>query len=523
VKTNARTVHDDQLRHLHAVVGKARRSGDQAEAIDALARIAVLCPTDPRAHGNLAMELAASGRHAEAVEVFRNALRLDPCNAAGHAALGHALKQEGRFRAALAAYRRAVELAPDTLEALEALGVALAEAGNADEATQVFQRALVIDDRAVSVHFNLGIALVNLERWSDATAEFQRCLALDPLHPDATFNLGMIALAQGKHDDALTRFRRATAMHHELRRRFDRNDTIMPFRLLHEHQQAEYLAAHGLLSPTREIWRQALAELWARHADQPRTEPIRVSLADRGRLSPSYNDVVYDGGPCARLPTVLNPDLDFAAIEASYFSTQPEIVVIDDLLAPDALAAFRKFCLEATVFKKSFAPGYINSLLYSGFATPLLLQLTEEFRARLPRIFAPHRLHLAWGIKYDSTMRGIPLHADFAAVNVNFWLTPDEANLDPGSGGLIVWDKESPSDWPFQEYNVAGPRVRTYLAQSEATAIRIPYRANRAVVFNSALFHETDAIRFRDSYEDRRVNVTLLYGRKLRVGGDTGF
>jgi hypothetical protein len=43
------------------------------------------------------------------------------------------------------------------------------------------------------------------------------------------------------------------------------------------------------------------------------------------------------------------------------------------------------------------------------------------------------------------------------------------------------------------------------------------------VVFNSALFHETDAIRFRDSYEDRRVNVTLLYGRKLRVGGDTGF
>jgi Flp pilus assembly protein TadD len=520
---DARTVHDDQLRHLQAVVGIARRSGDQHEAIDALARIAVLCPTDPGAHGNLAMELAASGRHAEAIEVFRNALRLDPANAAGHAALGHALKQEGRFRAALVAYRRAVELAPDTLEALEALGVALAEAGNADEATAVFHRALVIDDRAISVHFNLGIALVNLERWDDAAAEFQRCLALDPLHPDAVFNLGMIALNQGRPDDALMQFRRATAMHHEMRRRFDRNDQIMPFRLLHEHQQAEYLASRGLLPPTREIWRQALAELWARHADQPRTEPIRVSLADRGRLSPSYNDVVYDGGSCPRLPTVLNPDLDFAAIEDSYFSTRPEIVVIDDLLAPEALAAFRKFCLEATVFKKSFAPGYLNSLLYSGFATPLLMQLTEEFRARLPRIFEPHRLHLAWGIKYDSRLRGIPLHADFAAVNVNFWLTPDEANLDPESGGLIVWDRESPSDWPFQEYNVAGPRVRTYLAQSEATAIRIPYRANRAVVFNSALFHETDAIRFRDTYEDRRVNVTLLYGRKLRVSGDTGF
>jgi hypothetical protein len=43
------------------------------------------------------------------------------------------------------------------------------------------------------------------------------------------------------------------------------------------------------------------------------------------------------------------------------------------------------------------------------------------------------------------------------------------------------------------------------------------------VVFNSALFHETDAIRFRDSYEDRRINITLLYGRKLRVSNTAGF
>jgi tetratricopeptide (TPR) repeat protein len=513
----------DELRRLRSAAGAAQRSGNHDSAVDALARIAVLCPADPHAYGNLAMELAAAGRHAEAIEVFRNALRLDPENAAGHAALGHALKQQGQLEPAVAAYRRSVALAPDTLPALEALGVGLAEAGNAEEAADVFHRALLLDDRAISVHFNLGIALVNLERWNDATAEFQRCLALEPMHPDAVFNLGMIALAQNNPDEALTQFRRATGIHHEMRRRFDRNDTIMPFRLLHEHQQAEYLSARGMLSPTREMWRQTLAELWARNADRPRTEPIQVTPAERGRLSPSYNDVVYDGGPCSRLATVLNPDLDFAAIEESYFSTRPEIVVIDDLLAPQALSALRTFCLEATVFKKSFAPGYINSLLYSGFATPLLLQLTEEFRARLPRIFAPHRLHLAWGIKYDSTLRGIPLHADFAAVNVNFWITPDEANLDPESGGLIVWDKESPPNWPFHEYNVAGPRVRKFLADSGATEIRIPYRANRAVIFNSALFHETDLIRFRDAYEDRRVNITMLYGRKLRVGSESGF
>ena len=36
------------------------------------------------------------------------------------------------------------------------------------------------------------------------------------------------------------------------------------------------------------------------------------------------------------------------------------------------------------------------------------------------------------------------MHADAAAVNVNFWLTPDDANLDPDGGGLVVWDKEAP-------------------------------------------------------------------------------
>ena len=47
-----------------------------------------------------------------------------------------------------------------------------------------------------------------------------------------------------------------------------------------------------------------------------------------------------------------------------------------------------------------------------------------------------------------------------------------------------------------------------------ATSVTVPYRANRAVIFDSDLFHETDTIRFKDGYENRRINVTLLYGRR---------
>jgi hypothetical protein len=97
---------------------------------------------------------------------------------------------------------------------------------------------------------------------------------------------------------------------------------------------------------------------------------------------------------------------------------------------------------------------------------------------------------------------------------VNFWITPDHANLDPSSGGLDVYDVEAPSDWAFDTYNKDGRAIRDYLAESGATARSIPYRANRALIFNSDLFHATQPLHFQHGYQNRRINVTFLYGRR---------
>src|SRR4051794_26973571 len=59
----------------------------------------------------------------------------------------------------------------------------------------------------------------------------------------------------------------------------------------------------------------------------------------------------------------------------------------------------------------------------------------EELRSNFPAILGEHPLLRWWGFKYDSRLSGINVHADFAAVNVNFWITPDDANLEPGTGG----------------------------------------------------------------------------------------
>ena len=63
--------------------------------------------------------------------------------------------------------------------------------------------------------------------------------------------------------------------------------------------------------------------------------------------------------------------------------------------------------------------------------------------------------------------------------------------------------------------------MRDFLRGAGARAVTVPYRANRAVIFDSDLFHETDEIHFREGYENRRINVTFLYG--WRAANRDGF
>ena len=60
----------------------------------------------------------------------------------------------------------------------------------------------------------------------------------------------------------------------------------------------------------------------------------------------------------------------------------------------------------------------------------------------VPDIFGDSRLKEAWIFKCDSRMKALDTHADFAAVNVNIWLTPDAAavRIHPTqSTGLNNW------------------------------------------------------------------------------------
>ena len=218
----------------------------------------------------------------------------------------------------------------------------------------------------------------------------------------------------------------------------------------------------------------------------------------------------------------VNPDASLGAITAHWQTSRPQVAVIHDLLSEEALEKLRRFCWDSTIWRKVYRGGYLGAMPEHGFACPLLAQIADELRGSYPAIVGEHPLLQLWGFKYDSRLSGINIHADFAAVNVNFWITPDEANLDPASGGLVVWDAPAPLGWDFAKYNDDVPAARDFLTRAGARAVTIPYRANRAVIFDSDLFHETDRIAFKEGYLNRRINITMLYGRREAAAKQNG-
>ena len=153
------------------------------------------------------------------------------------------------------------------------------------------------------------------------------------------------------------------------------------------------------------------------------------------------------------------------------------------------------------------------SFLSKGLSNEFILQLSEDLRITYKNIFKEFRLTQAWIFKYENQKEGTNIHADQASINVNFWITPEEGNLNKNKGGLRIWNKLPPENSDFNYYNSVdnSPGIRKMLKDNNVDNMVIPYKENRAVIFNSQLFHETDDFEFNESYENRRINITFLY------------
>jgi hypothetical protein len=292
-------------------------------------------------------------------------------------------------------------------------------------------------------------------------------------------------------------------------------------KLQHDLAQLRYLRELGVLDTSFDELIEGYADAACRHAALGDNACAALTPKDVHQIGRAYGRLVHVAS-APRIDTALSGAWDRERVQRLYCEQRPGVVVpgvvvIDDFLTERALASLRRFCLESTVWSGNrYADGRLGSRFFAGFNCPLLLQLAEEIRDALPELIGPrHSLRQLWGVKYT---RPLPpdssVHADFAAVNVNVWITPSAANLDEASGGMVIYDLEVPPSWDFATYNERIDAIRAYLAHHRPRAIRVPYRQNRAVIFNSDLFHATEAVQFRPAYDSHRIDVTMLYGER---------
>ena len=406
-------------------------------------------------------------RGPETLAAVEKALALNPKSAEAHNLKGAVLRATGRSAEALESFSVAIKLQPGNADLWLNRSSVLGDMGRTEDALADVDKALKLRPTAQSWN-NRGAALRALKRPDEALKSFEKALALQPGYIQAMRNIAAVKTECFRVSEGLSDYAAQARLAYG-GAAIREEDWELPQKLRHDAEQKAHLAERGI--------------------------ETSFHLDDGARVNGS----------------AVNP-LNAEPIAEAWARNRPQIVVIDNLLTPEALEGLRRFAHASTIWRKVYREGYLGATPEHGFACPLLAQIAEELPAIFPTIFEKHPLRYLWGFKYDSDLNGIDIHADFAAVNVNFWITPDEANNDPNRGGLVLWDVAAPKDWDVAKYNRDVAANRQFLDAVGAKPITVPYRANRAVIFDSDLFHKTDRIYFKPGYLNRRINVTMLYG-----------
>jgi hypothetical protein len=389
------------------------------------------------------------------------------------------------------------------------------QGGNVESAVDILANVV---EQGASVQATCLLASLYLELGQNDIAHRYASMAVqkDPSSAPARDVLAKANVALEDFPAALTDFEAIAGLIREQRQTPPEQFSIPAHFALHNIEQLDHILAQHrderasarLLDEELISVRRGLTDL----IDQAGGEAPWASFY--GTHSRVIADLPYTKVSQEKLPRYLNASVDYGPIKDAIAGGRLQAEVIDDFLTPEALEQVQKFCLESTFWRRPYQFGYVGAFPQHGFASVSLFAIAEELSAALGEVFDDYQLAQWWAFVYDAKLPGTDIHGDDADFSLNFWITPDSANLDPDRGGLVVWDKTAPSDWSYNDYNSGGERVKQFLRDENAESQTIPYRANGAVLFKGHLFHRTDDFTFAPGFANRRRSVTFLFRRR---------
>ena len=454
----------------------------------------------------------------QAKELFEKAIKINPNEAEPQNNLGIIFQEFEEPEKAINCYQKAIKIQSNYIPAHNNLGLAFKEMGEHEKAINCFQKVIEIEPNNSAAYNNLGIVHKNLSQREKAINCFEKAIKLKPNSIPSQINISNFYASQLDNlEKAVSESYKTLKVLHNTNNFI--NKTISYSRLKHDVQQAGYLISKNYkingIDEFQKIGNEILERKENKESNKSSNKKILLNQNEIKTLSPycmAYH--IYQIPKISE--TAINADKNWSEVEKSYLNSSNQIIYIDNFLSNQAIKELREFCLVSKIWNQEYPNKYLGSFSERGFISPIHLKIAIELKEKLPRLFGKHNLDKFWGFKYDSTLgKGINIHADFALINLNFWITPDEYNNNKKKGGLKVYDTPAPEDWTFAQYNRHPEKIYTFLKDNNANCTNVPYKFNRAVLFNSAYFHETDEINFKDEYEARRINITYLFGSRL--------
>lgn len=487
------------------------------EAVPFYEKSLSLNPNSINAISNLAIALQQLGRAQDSIIHYKKAIELEPNTAFLHFNLGVMQESAELWKDAAASYQKALDLEPDNIEVLVNLGILLHESGAIEKALPLYRRAAAIAPHDPTINHKLALALRENGDIDEAIETSQNAIANKFAEPHSIIELSLALIEKGETEAAIENFLKPTK---HLRKvgeisssNADTFDVINRPKIRHDIDQLTYLTKNKIISSDYNELIDDYRDLEKQLPDSGEYRLSELTSPVSTRLKTSYNRLIHMADAPKLSSGAVNKGLDRAAIEKDFAKHDPGFTYFDELLTPEAVTALRNYCLESTFWYDVHYIGDVGAGIENGFCSPLVLQIAQEIRESLPGIFGPHQFSSCWTFKYMEAVSGLSTHADDGAVSINFWITPDEANLNPDTGGIEFWNKKAPFNYFGKPHHEKISDAEALLKEPDAESVYVPYRCNRAMVFHSNVFHNTAPIDFKDGYENKRINLTFIYGR----------
>jgi hypothetical protein len=188
--------------------------------------------------------------------------------------------------------------------------------------------------------------------------------------------------------------------------------------------------------------------------------------------------------------------------------TTGQIVVIDNFFSE----YFLNILFNRMIHEKKFNDDYFD---YKANDYTLEDNVTAKIVSELNTCnLFKNKFQRAWSFVYNNEAKGVGLHSDPSNFNINVWVTPDKSMKDTKKNGLIIYKLKPLIGWNREQWNGNQDNcIDNLINFNKPEFLTIPYKCNRAIIFDGMFFHETNDVSVLPGFDNRRVSYTMLFGK----------